>query len=828
MSFSAGFARGAAAVTAMQRTKLARDAQTENNRRWGIVNEREEADRKRRIESEDAARGLQEWENFTEAAMSNPAFQTDGEFDIHKASQDHTFQTAFADMVNKDPRLRAQLKRRAPGASHEVDSFAGLVPGDPGYVAMMVNVKDEEGNVQTRPVTENRSADPNDDVLQFTGAEMYDMVRGAYGGHGQVKSFDMRDAELDVYRGKETATQPPSALSDAQSTTPQAQGTTPPAPGTQLEAGPQEAPPPVAEEPPAEVPQESMPYDAETSEEAPPQVLTEPALEKPVRPKGRVSRKRMRQYREAKAAWDAQQPQKEPVVKRNTGRDQLARLRKQRDAAPEGSVKKQRAQVQLDEEEMKNDPEVQAQPEPGDVRVADVATKDKAAKAAEALPEPTASQAVADLGQLSIPTKPSVRSGKPSSRQLLAALRLQKQGLLGPEDVSHYARTGKLPGADGDWQIVQNAAGIFRIDKNSGSFQVIQDLTGIKDADEMFKRRQQAIEKANGMLKEKDIIPLDFWRRTSEEALQLEERGISLAPEVLAQHPVLLGHLAEAYQQAVARDDPAGWFTDEVRGVVTDYFDKLKGPPESTVLYKGDRQIDIRDIMENSGMSEAQARQYAMNKGWGSPGRPFDRGAAPKTPADEAKRSLPTADTLLSRAQADSEAVGSDLVREIVEGEGTSDKQAKAKGFASGYDVPYSYGKYGRPHKPLSTMTIAEVKDYQRQQINKTKGTIPGTDKGTGAVGKYQVTQGTLKMVQDKLGFGDDETFSADLQDRIGVELLRKRGYDKWLAGEIDDKTFQKNLSLEWASVADPDTGKSHYGQATGTSLEELAEVMRR
>ncbi|GAF98266.1 unnamed protein product, partial [marine sediment metagenome] len=115
---------------------------------------------------------------------------------------------------------------------------------------------------------------------------------------------------------------------------------------------------------------------------------------------------------------------------------------------------------------------------------------------------------------------------------------------------------------------------------------------------------------------------------------------------------------------------------------------------------------------------------------------------------------------------------GVKLVQQIAEGEGTTDAQAQAKGFGSGYDVPYGYGKYGRPERPLTEMTVGNVRAFQRQQIAATKGKVAGTKLGTGAVGKYQVTFGTLNDVQKKLGFKDTDTFDAVLQDRIGRALL--------------------------------------------------------
>jgi hypothetical protein len=168
------------------------------------------------------------------------------------------------------------------------------------------------------------------------------------------------------------------------------------------------------------------------------------------------------------------------------------------------------------------------------------------------------------------------------------------------------------------------------------------------------------------------------------------------------------------------------------------------------------------------------------------------------------------------------------LLQEISEGEGTSDSLARLKGFDSGYDVPYGHGQFGRPDEALSSMTIKEIKEFQKEQIRATKGTIPGTSQGTGAVGKYQVTQTTLAELQEQLGFSDNDVFDKNLQDRLGKALLDKRGYEKFQRGEMSDKDFQSGLAKEWASVANPDTGRSHYGQATGTSTDEIQGALQQ
>ena len=123
-------------------------------------------------------------------------------------------------------------------------------------------------------------------------------------------------------------------------------------------------------------------------------------------------------------------------------------------------------------------------------------------------------------------------------------------------------------------------------------------------------------------------------------------------------------------------------------------------------------------------------------------------------------------------------------------------------------------------------MTLGEVKAYQRKQINATKGKIPGTKWGSGAVGKYQIVGSTLKSLQKRLKLPDSAVYDVELQDKMGYELLKDAGYEKYQAGEISKHKFQKNLAKIWASIADPDTGKSAHNQPTGTTLEELEAAL--
>lgn len=86
-------------------------------------------------------------------------------------------------------------------------------------------------------------------------------------------------------------------------------------------------------------------------------------------------------------------------------------------------------------------------------------------------------------------------------------------------------------------------------------------------------------------------------------------------------------------------------------------------------------------------------------------------------------------------------------------------------------DVVYGNGKFAQPSKPISQSTIGEVQDFQRNSlIPATRGKVgAGADMGTGAVGTYQITYGTLKNYAPKvLGPNWRNTpFTAEVQDQI-------------------------------------------------------------
>jgi len=134
------------------------------------------------------------------------------------------------------------------------------------------------------------------------------------------------------------------------------------------------------------------------------------------------------------------------------------------------------------------------------------------------------------------------------------------------------------------------------------------------------------------------------------------------------------------------------------------------------------------------------------------------------------------------------------------------------------YDLTLGRGKYSKGFKPVSQLTLKEVKALQDHMV--THGAV------SSAVGKYQFIRKTLKRIQDKLNVSQDEIFSNEIQDKFAIELLDERGLQKFLGNTMSSHTFMKNISKEWASLPNPNTGKSYYGQRCHYTVEQMKEVL--
>jgi len=117
--------------------------------------------------------------------------------------------------------------------------------------------------------------------------------------------------------------------------------------------------------------------------------------------------------------------------------------------------------------------------------------------------------------------------------------------------------------------------------------------------------------------------------------------------------------------------------------------------------------------------------------------------------------------------------------------------------FIGGIEAPLGYGtiygnNQGKLAKPLTSMTLDEV---IAAGPNWTKAYR------SSAAGRFQFMNATLKDLKKSLGLSGKETFSPDLQDRLGYELLKRRGWSNFVAGFMSREAFGKALAQEWASL---------------------------
>ncbi|MBN3822354.1 mannosyl-glycoprotein endo-beta-N-acetylglucosamidase [Burkholderia sp. Ac-20384] len=122
-------------------------------------------------------------------------------------------------------------------------------------------------------------------------------------------------------------------------------------------------------------------------------------------------------------------------------------------------------------------------------------------------------------------------------------------------------------------------------------------------------------------------------------------------------------------------------------------------------------------------------------------------------------------------------------------------------------------GGYRAGTENIEGMTLAQVMAAQRAgQFN--------------AAGRYQIIGSTLADAARALKLGGDEVFDRQLQDRIFRDYLvrdKRRAIADYIEGRSDDlRAALRAASREWASVADPETGRSYYA-GTGNNRASIS-----
>jgi hypothetical protein len=130
------------------------------------------------------------------------------------------------------------------------------------------------------------------------------------------------------------------------------------------------------------------------------------------------------------------------------------------------------------------------------------------------------------------------------------------------------------------------------------------------------------------------------------------------------------------------------------------------------------------------------------------------------------------------------------LLDEIARGES---KHGGAFG-TFGYDTVYSGAKV-KPPKPISQMTIGEVKAYQQQLINSGSNSSP--------VGRYQFIKNGDAFAKQvaKAGLKDTDIFNAENQDRLAIHYAGgKKQVDEWIKNR-DFTALTNKTAQQWAGL---------------------------
>jgi hypothetical protein len=159
-----------------------------------------------------------------------------------------------------------------------------------------------------------------------------------------------------------------------------------------------------------------------------------------------------------------------------------------------------------------------------------------------------------------------------------------------------------------------------------------------------------------------------------------------------------------------------------------------------------------------------------------------------------------------------------------------SESVVAVQGVASSYDVVvWQAFRIYPPSKPLTAMTVAEVLEWQSEAIRRYRQRWQ-VRIGYSAAGRYQIIRATLRSLIDS-DWKMTDLFSAETQDLLALNLLRQRGWDRWLAGRLTDAAFANALSMEWASLPYR-TNRSYYdsdghGNRSRISRDEVLGVLR-
>ncbi len=108
----------------------------------------------------------------------------------------------------------------------------------------------------------------------------------------------------------------------------------------------------------------------------------------------------------------------------------------------------------------------------------------------------------------------------------------------------------------------------------------------------------------------------------------------------------------------------------------------------------------------------------------------------------------------------------------------------------SSYDVIFGFNQ-NKIAKPVTSMSVGDLVDEQKHWTQRF---------GSSAAGGYQFMRETLIGLAAELHLNGNQVMDPNLQDRLAYHLLKRRGYEDFMAGRMGRTEFAKRLAMEWAS----------------------------
>lgn len=103
------------------------------------------------------------------------------------------------------------------------------------------------------------------------------------------------------------------------------------------------------------------------------------------------------------------------------------------------------------------------------------------------------------------------------------------------------------------------------------------------------------------------------------------------------------------------------------------------------------------------------------------------------------------------------------------------------------------FGNANNSSVRFTEMPIEDVLEWQRSYLEQ--------GNPSNAVGRYQFIEPTLWGLVGEMNIDGRQIFDEELQDKLAIRLLERRGVHEYLHGQITREELAHNLSKEWAAL---------------------------